>query len=409
MSTPKILYRLENMKNLFKSTRQCDLYEQVGKKMTFMRKILDMLNMENETTKNNNIEEIIGNEIAAFFKNGKLYKLSPSDTENWYDAKYIVSDGIIYDLGYAEDIKKIPIPQFKRLEGDNYGVTGMLDYVLRMKSRYLYQRKEKELCSACLWKTTEMMFANPLCKWSKKDYERILKYHLLLGMDEEAERAKKYLESKGIIFIDHELQEMKPKTKKKSEASQRKKSAPKEKIDWREKELITVQNITTDDMQELDMPFMCNTEVKKYIHEGNHPFAYMEISGENVRIVKSEIKKMNAIIKESIRDYPNIPQNLSIPASSLVFQSPNYGYTRIMCTPKTYEGNKSKYPYTLYFCTDLSKRGNTTHGELTYGQNGDIQKAVVVFWRNNNQFVLNFKRADGKLTFTDMGQSKPTW
>ena len=252
-----------------------------------------------------------------------------------------------------------------------------------------------------------MMFANPLCKWSKKDYDRILKYHFLLGMDEEAEQAKKYLESKGMIFTEYEIQEMKPKPKKQSKPSQRKKSAPKEKIDWREKELITVQNITTDDMRELNMPFVCNTEVKKYMHEGNRPFAYMEILGENIGIVKSEIKKMNAIIKESIRDYPSIPQNLSIPASSLVFQSPNYGYTRIMCTPKTYEGNKSKYPYTLYFCTDLLKRGNTTHGELTYGQDGKVQKATVVFWRNNNQFVLNFKMIDDSLTFTDMGQSKP--
>lgn len=376
--------------------------------MNFLQKILDVLNMDNWGNKpQNDIEQIIGNEITAFFINGKLYKLSPIDTENWYDAQYIVSDGKLYDLGKAEDIKRIPIPTFQRLESDNYGVTGLLDYVLRMRSRYFYQRKEKELCSVCLWKATEMMFANPLCKWSKKDYDRILKYHFLLGMDEEAEQAKKYLESKGMIFTEYEIQEMKPKPKKQSKPSQRKKSAPKEKIDWREKELITVQNITTDDMRELNMPFVCNTEVKKYMHEGNHPFAYMEILGENIGIVKSEIKKMNAIIKESIRDYPSIPQNLSIPASSLVFQSPNYGYTRIMCTPKTYEGNKSKYPYTLYFCTDLSKRGNTTHGELTYGQDGKVQKATVVFWRNNNQFVLNFKMIDDSLTFTDMGQSKP--
>ncbi len=377
--------------------------------MSFISKILDAFKMESTREMENSADRFVTDAQTAYFKNGKLYKLYPSDLDNWYDVRYLVSDNKVYDLEKVEDIRKILIPEFKRMENDNYGVTGLLDYVLRMKSRYFYQRKEKELCSVCLWKATEMMFSDPLCKWSKKDYDRILKYHFLLGMDEEAERAKKYLESKGMIFTEYELQEMKPKPKKQTQKSPRQKRTPKEKIDWREKELITVQNITTDDMRELDMPFVCNTEVKKYIHEGNHPFAYMEILGENVSVVKTEIKKMNAIIKESVKDYPSIPQNLSIPASSLVFQSPNYGYTRIMCAPKTYEGNKSKYPYTLYFCTDLSKRGNTTHGELTYGQDGKIEKATVVFWRNNNQFVLNFKMIDGNLTFSDMGQSRPTW
>ena len=376
--------------------------------MSFISKILDAFKLESTKEMENIADGFALDAQTAYFRNGKLYKLYPSDLDNWYDVRYLVSDNKVYDLEKVEDIGKMPIPEFKRLEEDNYGVTGLLDYVLRMKSRYFYQRKEKELCSACLWKATEMMFANPLCKWSKKDYDRILKYHFLLGMDEQAEQAKKYLESRGMIFTDYELQEMKP-IPQKPKSPQKKRSAKKEKIDWREKELITVQNITTDDMKELNMPFVCNTEVKKYIHEGNHPFAYMEILGENVCVVKAEIKKMNAIIKECIKDYPSIPQNLSIPASSLVFQSPNYGYTRIMCTPKTYEGNQSKYPYTLYFCTDLSKRGNTTHGELTYGQDGKVQKATVVFWINNNQFGFNFKMIDGKLTFTDMGQSRQTW
>lgn len=379
--------------------------------MSFINKILGTSKIEGVGEKENTADGFVPDAQTAYFINGKLYKLYPTDLDNWYDVRYLVSDNKVYDLENVEDIGKIPIPEFKRMENDNYGVTGLLDYVLRMKSSNFYRRKEKELCSSCLWKATEMMFANPLCKWSKKDYDRILKYHFLLGMDEEAERAKKYLESKGMIFTEYELQEMKPKPKKQTQKSPRQKRTPKEKIDWREKELITVQNITTDDMRELDMPFVCNTEVKKYIHEGNHPFAYMEIFGENLGVVKYEIKEMNAIIKESIRTYPNIPQNLSIPAGSLVFQSfkDGYGYTRIMCTPKTYEGNRSKYPYTLYFCTDLSKGGNTTHGELTYGQDGKVQKAKVVFWRNDNQFVMNFKMVDGKLTFSDMGQSRPTW
>ncbi len=373
--------------------------------MALIQKIIERLKLESSAN------SFVPDGQTIYFINGKMYKVYPTDQESWYDARYLVSDNRIYDLENIEHIRMIPIPAFKRLENDQYGVTGALDYVLRMKAGAFFTRKEKELCSACLWKATEMMFANPLCSWSKKDYIRLIQWHQKLDMMDEADRAKRYLESKGMIFTEYELQTKKSEPKKQSKPSQRKKSTPKEKIDWREKELITVQNTATEDMRLLHMPFVCNTEVKKYIHEGNHPFAYMEILGENINIVKAEIKKMNTIIKEGIRDYPGIPQNLSIPAGSLVFQSPNegYGYTRIMCTPKTYEGNKSKHPYTLYFCTDLSKRGNTTHGELTYGQDGKVQKAKVVFWRNNSQFVLNFKMVDEKLTFTDMGQSRPTW
>lgn len=375
--------------------------------MTFMQKILDAFKLESTREMENATDGFVPDAQTIYFVNGKMYKVYPTDEESWYDARYLVSDNKMYDLENIEDIKRIPIPKFKRLEEDNYGVTGLLDYVLRMKAGAFYNRKEKELCSACLWKATEMMFANPLCKWSKKDYIRLIYWHMELDMKDEAERAKKYLESKGIIFIEYEMRERKYVSPSQSKIPvQSKKGKQKDNISQIEKEHIMVKNVTTDDMRELNrMPFTCNIEVKKYIHEGNHPFAYMDLFGENINIVKSEIRKMNIIITESIKVYPAIPQNLRIPENDLVFQSSNYGYTRLKCTPKTFTGKQAKYPYSLYFCTDLSKHGNTTHGELTYGQDGTIQKAMVCFWRNGNGFFLNFKMIDGKLTFTDMGQS----
>lgn len=376
--------------------------------MSFISKILDALKMESTRGMENTADGFRPDAQTAYFRNGKLYKLYPSDLDSWYDVRYLVSDNKVYDLEKVEDIGKIPIPDFKRMEDDNYGVTGLLDYVLRMKAGAFYNRKEKELCSACLWKATEIMFSDTLCLWQKKDYIRLIYWHMELGMEEEAERARKYLESKGMIFTEHEMREREyvPPRQTKNPAQKKK---PKENISQIEKEHIMVKNVTTDDMRELDMPFVCNTEVKKYIHEGNHPFAYMEILGENINIVKAEIQKMNAIIKEGIRDYSGIPQNLSIPVKDIVFKSERYSYTMIKCTPKTFTGKPAKYPYLLYFCTDLSKTGNTTHGELTYGQDGTIQKATVCFWRNRNGYFLNFKMIDGKLMFSDMGQSRPTW
>lgn len=76
------------------------------------------------------------NEQTIYFKNGKMYKVYPTDKESWYDARYLVSDGKMYDLENVKDIIRIPIPEFdphaSMMEG--YGVTGSLDYVIRMKA-----------------------------------------------------------------------------------------------------------------------------------------------------------------------------------------------------------------------------------------------------------------------------------
>lgn len=378
--------------------------------MKFIQKILNAFKLESTRKMENTVGGFVPDAQTVYFINGKMYKVYPTDEESWYDARYLVSDNEVYDLEKVEDIKRIAVPEFKRPEVDNYGVTGLLDYVLRMKAGAFYNRNEKELCSACLWKATEIMFSDTICSWLKKDYIRLFKWHLQLGMEEEAERAKKYLESKGIIFTEYELQETKSVSKKQSNSSRPKTNAKKEKLSFVEKELIIVKSVTTEDMRRLKtMPFVCNTEVKKYIHEGNHPFAYMEIIGENIRIVKSEIEKMNIVIRESIKVYPKIPQSVRIPTKDIVFQSERYSYTMIKCTPKTFTGKPAKYPYILSFCTDLSSFDNQSFGELIYGQDGSIQKAHVVFWRKRNMFALNFKMVDGVLIFTDMEQGRPSW
>ena len=36
----------------------------------------------------------------------------PTDKESWYDARYLVSDGVKYDLENLDDLKRIPVPKF---------------------------------------------------------------------------------------------------------------------------------------------------------------------------------------------------------------------------------------------------------------------------------------------------------
>ena len=93
---------------------------------------------------------------TIYFKNGEMYKVNPTDKESWYDARYLVSDGVKYDLENLDDLKRIPVPKFPPHQNimEGYGVTGNLDYVLRMKAGSFYNRKDKIMCSACLWKCT---------------------------------------------------------------------------------------------------------------------------------------------------------------------------------------------------------------------------------------------------------------
>ena len=45
---------------------------------------------------------------TIYFKNGEMYKVYPTDKESWYDARYLVSDGVKYDLESSKDLNRIP-------------------------------------------------------------------------------------------------------------------------------------------------------------------------------------------------------------------------------------------------------------------------------------------------------------
>lgn len=138
---------------------------------------------------------------TLYFKNGQLYKIV-GDQGNWYDPKYIVSDRKRFDVSNAKDICRIPIPKFEVTDVmSGYGTTGMLDYILRMKAGNCFNRNEKELCSALLWKSTELMFANKHCDWREEHFKRIITWHIQMGMAEDAEEARRYLAAHGISSV----------------------------------------------------------------------------------------------------------------------------------------------------------------------------------------------------------------
>ena len=384
--------------------------------MSFFDKLFDIFKLKstNELESSNTLPVSPQSDYqqTIYFKNGNLYKIVPKHSENWYDARYLFSDGVLYDLENIDDIKSIPIPKFNQDEANlsEYGVTGSLDYVLRMKAKAFMDRNEKDLCSVCLWKATELMPSSGW-GWSKKDYDRLIKWHIRLGMLEQAEKAKDYLSQRGFIYTDIEIDAIKtlPNNEIPTAKSPIKKTAKSNRLREFtpiEKEFAIAERVTIDDMIQLtNLPFLWNAEIQKYLD--GHPFAYMDIVGDNLTIVEQEIQKMNAQIKLDLNRYKELPQSLRIPFEKLFFTKIGYySYTRLICTPKTFTGKPSKYPINLYFTTDETKIGiSSSHGNIYYGQNGKIEKAEIHFWKNHNRTSLIYKTINGVLTLTTIEQS----
>lgn len=137
-----------------------------------------------------------------FFKNGQLFRVVGKDETNWYDADILISDGDPYDLRVVAEIWSIRVPFFAVTDVmKGYGATGTLDYVLRMKAGKCFNRNEKELCSALLWKSSQLMLANQFGGWRADDFKRLIDWHFQMGMVAEADKARDYLARKGISFV----------------------------------------------------------------------------------------------------------------------------------------------------------------------------------------------------------------
>ncbi len=125
-----------------------------------------------------------GNENAAFFKNGALYNVYPrnsavgldEDRGKAYNARFIVSDGVKYDLEDAESIKQIKIPIFSRINGMPY-VTRDMGYLLRMCAA---NELRTELTVPLVYKAVSLMMASPI-EFQKNDYFRIIAHLWTLG------------------------------------------------------------------------------------------------------------------------------------------------------------------------------------------------------------------------------------
>lgn len=146
--------------------------------------------------------------ITSIFINGYLVKTEPPLNDYYkqrdciYHSKHIVSDGVKYNLEDINSIESIIVPsKFTEICWKNMGITGYLDYVLRMKASTLRNNKENELSIALLKKTFEIMYASPI-SWQEKDYRQIIVWLYEDGRFDEGDFYKDLIEKLKITSFD---------------------------------------------------------------------------------------------------------------------------------------------------------------------------------------------------------------
>lgn len=184
---------------------------------------------------------------------------------------------------------------------------------------------------------------------------------------------------------------------------------PAKKLTYVEKELLAVQRTTQNDVQQLKgFPYFWNRKIEKFIVPNGHPFVYMDIVGDNIAIAKSELEKLNGFIDRDKSLCRQLPANLKIPTPDIVFSpSQDRGYTRLICNPVTHDRKPTKLPLSLSFMTDLDRR-DTTHGDIYYNTDGNIQKADLYFWRRGNGYFLFYDTYDGEFVLARVEDANRT-
>lgn len=145
-----------------------------------------------------------------WYCDGYVVKITPEPQECYYDhrdiiygADSIVSDGVHYDLTDKKSIYSIAIPNYQ-IHVENrvsqiLGVTGALDYTLRMRAGLYWKQGNYDLSIACLGKATQLMKYSDV-GWPKKDFYRIVDWLEQLGRFEKAKEWATWIDN-NIITI----------------------------------------------------------------------------------------------------------------------------------------------------------------------------------------------------------------
>ncbi len=192
-------------------------------------------------------------------------------------------------------------------------------------------------------------------------------------------------------------------------------SAKKAELCDHDKEVLMVRRVSLQDMQQFtSVPFAWNSGIKMIIAPSTKPFAYMDIVGSNVFTACLELDKMNQLLHEAPRLCTFVPLDIKIPIDDIIWDPKDKrGASKIICTPYTFTGRIAKYPVSLSFKTNLAViDSDSTHGELFFGQSGDVEKARICCWRYLNGhlkgYFFHFRTVNGQLIISKIETSAVT-
>lgn len=157
----------------------------------------------------------MGKDTTVYFEHGRIVKVVPEPECAYGDyreeinkATCIVSDGIQYDLNNVDSILSITTPKYlaqnEKADAVELGVTGYLEYVLRMHCSYCKEQGRTDLLIACLEKSTTIMPHSSI-SWTEKDYYRIVSELEALGRFDDIDYWEKWIAENSTTYKDISL------------------------------------------------------------------------------------------------------------------------------------------------------------------------------------------------------------
>lgn len=313
---------------------------------------------------------------------GHIVQITPEPQwgKNYYnilsriiEVKSIISDGKYYDLTDIDSVYSIHVSTYSAPPNDyKLSFSGTIEYLLQAKGHS--ESTQKELSIAFLRKAVELMKISDV-EWRRQDFQRIVWRLKEFGAKDDAEQLDRWY--KANVLTDEQEAELIIAGKLDKELSSV------------QKEIIMVKRVTIEDMLQFDnKPYKFDSPIIKYIEHGGHPFAYMDLSPHNQNIARNDLYRINAMIKEMINSIPLLSSKFLLQVDKIIFSeyNPSYGYSRIFCTPHTYTGKISKFPFSLHFQTRLDIRAYFTIGNLFYNTSGTLEKANVNVWTSSSDY-----------------------
>lgn len=143
-------------------------------------------------------------DVVVYYERGQVVRVSPAPSKSYYESREIinaattiVSDGVRYDLTNRDSIYSIKVPQYTLAHSNPHaqdlGVTGYLDYVLRMHAGFLWNKHDFSLAMACLEKACQLMLYSSI-GWQRKDFYRVVDWYIELGRFKKAKRWKDWID-----------------------------------------------------------------------------------------------------------------------------------------------------------------------------------------------------------------------